>query len=657
MTPTQDYRRTHFHRELKVYAGLDAQAHRVARLVRERRCRHLREEALRILEQHARLREITSSELEARLAEARARLRRTAGETVHAALAVLMEAARRHTGLQAHLEQLMGALALARGFLAEMQTGEGKTLVIGLAAALAAWRSPACHVITANDYLATRDAEWLRPFFLMAGLTAGCVTGEMQDAERAANYRQDITYTTAKEAVADFLRDRLRLGALAHGPRRLAQSLLHPGAGAEIVMRGLYSAIIDEADHALIDEAVTPLIISRQQENAPLREACAIAHRLAATLERDADYAADERTHLIALKPAALARLEAASATLPGVWNAAGRRLELITQALVAREFFHRDKQYLVAEEKVVLIDEATGRLMPQRTWRQGLHQAVEAKENIPITAPTETLARLSFQRYFRLYENLAGITGTGREAAAECWHIYHLPFVRIPTHRPCIRRHEPDRVFATGGEKWQAVVEEIERLHRAGRPLLVGTRSVHASEHLARLLREGGLPFALLNAVHHREEASIVAQAGEPGRITIATNMAGRGTDIKLGSGVAESGGLHVLATERHESGRVDRQLFGRAGRQGDPGSAQAFVSLDDDLLRRFGSPWATPIVAPLVARAAPGAHLLAERLISRAQHTAERAASQQRAAILQADTWLDEALAFTAGDGSVAG
>ena len=322
--------------------------------------------------------------------------------------------------------------------------------------------------------------------------------------------------------------------------------------------------------------------------------------------------------------------------------------------ALVAREFFQRDRQYILDSGKVIIVDEFTGRPMPQRTWREGLHQAIEAKEGIDLSDPSETIARMSFQRFFRCFHRLSGMTGTAWEAAAEFWQIYGLPVVRIPTNRPCIRAQWPDRFFREESAKWQAVVEEVEQLHRTGRPLLVGTRTVAASENLSRQLAARGLNFQILNATRLPEEAVIVAMAGEPGRITIATNMAGRGTDIRLGEGVAKNGGLHVIATERHESGRVDRQLFGRAARQGDPGSAQAFVSAEDELVKRhLPSPSLNLLraVEPNSGQARRG-HSFSRPFVKAAfglaQARAQRLAWKQRLGVLRSDAWLDEALSF---------
>lgn len=571
------------------------------------------------------------------------------------ALAVLVEVADRTVGLRPYPVQVMGAMALYRGYLAEMATGEGKSLTACLTAAVAAWTGRPCHFITVNDYLAERDSVEMRSFYAFCGVSIGCVTGEMAPADRRKNYNQGVVYTTLKEIVADFLRDRLILGSLHDPSRRLLRQLLQPRLGKDdgTVLNGLHTAIVDEADSVLIDEAVTPLIISRAHENKPLVDACLAANQIAEDLQPGEDYTVDIKYREIRLTNRGRDKVEKDALRLPGIWQGASRSEELIQQALTAREFYKIDKQYVIQEEKVAIVDEFTGRLMPNRTWRHGLHQAVEAKEGLPVNDPSETLARLSFQRFFRLYRNLSGMTGTAREATAEMWHIYKLPVLSIPTNRPCIRKMSPDMIYATEAEKWQAIVREIEKLHRTGRPLLVGTRSVRASEKLAHMLEDRGLDFNLLNAVRHREEAQIVAAAGEQNRITIATNMAGRGTDIKLEYGVAEMGGLHVMATERHESGRIDRQLFGRCARQGDPGSSQAFMSLEDELIQRFVPSQMRKRLGTALKSRTPGAGRLAEVALRHAQRAAQNLAYKQRRNVLQMDTWLEEALSFT-GPGS---
>jgi preprotein translocase subunit SecA len=565
-------------------------------------------------------------------------------------LAAVREVADRELGLRPFVVQLMGALALHRGYLAEMATGEGKTLTAGLAAVLAGWTRQPCHIVTVNDYLVQRDADWLKKLYTFCGVKPGWVTASMSPLERRQGYACDVTYATSKEILADFLRDRLQVGLLENPTRRLIRQMMQPRAAAMdgLVMRGLHTAIVDEADSVLIDEAVTPLIISTQQKNQALREVVQMADQIVSDLTPGDDYQVNLRYREVELTKSGLRKLEHRCSSLPGIWRGPERRLELVRQALTAREFFLRDRQYVIAEEKIVIVDEFTGRPMPQRTWRQGMHQAIEAKERVPVTDPTETVARLSFQRYFRLYHRLSGMTGTAREAASEFWQIYKLPVISIPTNKPCIREHWPDRVFADDHAKWEAIVEEIQRLHATGRPILVGTRNVAASERLGEKLAERHLHFRLLNAVRHQEEAAIVAEAGQPGRITIATNMAGRGTDIRLGHGVAERGGLHVIATERHESGRVDRQLFGRSARQGDPGSAQAFISADDELLRRYLPKVIQRNVKKNLERRWSGSGRVATTALALAQRKAQRLAFRQRKTVLKTDEWLEDSLSF---------
>jgi preprotein translocase subunit SecA len=648
-TPTSDYRRTGHRVPERPYQGLDAAVNwvigRFQRRVSRRQELLLRGEQVDVLApQFAGL---DSHALQQKLLEFRDHFRREpspADAVLLPALAAVREAAERCVGLRAFPVQLSGALALQGGWLAEMATGEGKTLTAGLAAVLAGWTKRPTHIVTVNDYLAARDAEWLRPLYTFCGVRAGCVTAALDTAARHREYDRDVTYATSKELLADFLRDRLRLGPLREPGRRLIRRLLQPRTAAldGVVMRGLHTAIVDEADSVLIDEAVTPLIISATRKNEMLREAAALAADLAQELAAPGDYRTDLRYREVELTERGKQKLTERCAPLPGIWRGPDRRQELIRTALVAREFFHRDKHYILGDDKVVIVDEFTGRPMPQRTWREGLHQAIEAKEKLTLSDPTETVARMSFQRFFRCFHRLSGMTGTAWEASAELWQIYGLPVVRIPTHRPCVRQQWPDRFFTTEGERWDAVVASVEELHASGRPVLIGTRSVAASEHLAARLTERQLHFQLLNATRLAEEAAIIKLAGEPGRLTIATNMAGRGTDIQLGEGMTSKGGLHVIATERHESERIDRQLFGRAGRQGDPGSAQAYVSGEDDLLQRH-------LPGPLLRTLArTGNGLLVRQAVAMAQQRAQRLAWKQRAGVLRSDAWLDEALSF---------
>ena len=657
-TPTHDYRRSDYRVPPRPLVGLDALVDGLIGKFKRSGgiLDSLKREAEAIVAQEREWASLPDAVLQRRLLELRGQFRRGNAhpELVIAALASLREAADRKLGLRPFPVQLMGALALHRGYLVEMATGEGKTLTAGLAAVLAGWTKRPCHVMTVNDYLVQRDAEWLEPLYHFCGVRVGFVVFWMGPPERVKNYGCDVTYVTSKELLADFLRDRLCLGRMQNPTRRLIRRMLVPQAEVQegLVLRGLHTAIVDEADSVLIDEAVVPLIIATSRENQSLREAARLAQEMVRDFEPERDYHSNPRYKEIEMSKSGLKKLVERAAHLPGFWRGHDRRLELVVQALVAREFFHRDQQYIIEDDKLTIVDEFTGRPMPQRSWRGGMHQAIEAKEEVPITDPTETIARLSFQRFFRCFYKLSGMTGTAREAAGEFWRVYGLATVSIPSNVPCIRKQWPDRFFGDEPSKWQAIVAEIERVHATGRPLLIGTRSVLDSERLGKWLAARGWGFKILNAARLGEEAEIVALAGERGRITIATNMAGRGTDIKLGQGVAALGGLHVIGTERHESGRVDRQLFGRAARQGDPGSAQAFISAEDELLQKFLSKPVQRVLREAWKRQLPGREKIAKQAVKVAQNKAQSVASKQRRDVLKSDIWLDEALSFAGAD-----
>jgi len=578
------------------------------------------------------------------------RLRRDKLSDLEQAFAVVREVAIRQIGEKPFLVQVAGALALERGCIAEMATGEGKTLAATMPATVAGWRGQGCHIITVNDYLARRDAEWMGKIYRFCGLAVAYVEQQTPPAERKLAYTADVTYCTNKEVAADYLRDRLALGRF----RGLSSALLAEVAGGgrsvvdRVVQRGLNFAIVDEADSILVDEAVTPLIISGPGPNPEQADAFRKAAQLADELSSRADYRVNSRYREVELTDKGRMRLAELTKALDGFWRGSHRREELVTMALTAKELYLRDKQYVIDNDKVVIVDDFTGRLMADRNWRDGLHQAVEAKERLEVTPPKDTYARVSFQRFFRMYRKLAGMTGTAKEATAEFWQIYQLPVVVIPTNRPCVRRHLPDIVLPTEAAKWRKIVSEIRCIHATGRPILVGTRSVRASEHLSELLKTENLEHQVLNAVRHREEAQIVAAAGQAGKITVATNMAGRGTDIKLGRGVAKLGGLHVIAAERNESARIDRQLFGRCARQGDPGSAQAIVCIEDEFVSRY----AKGVIGYLKKRHSNGEEDMASPLTSfafnLAQIRAERLALRRRKGVMKADHWLDENLSF---------
>jgi len=596
----------------------------------------------------------------AKLAAAAAQLRelfhrgRETDSDVDRAFALVREVAFREIGERPFAVQVAGALALESGCVAEMATGEGKTLTSTMATTVAGWRGRGCHVVTVNDYLAKRDGEWMGPIYRFCGLKVAYIEQETPPAARREAYLADITYCTNKEVAADFLRDRLALGRL----RGLSAALLERIADGRrqvadrLVQRGLEYAIVDEADSILIDEAITPLIISGEGPNPEQAQAFSQAAHIAGQMQPGADYSVDERYNEVELTAAGRRRMAELCEGLGGIWGGARRSEEMVTQALVARELYLHGKQYVIDDGKVVIVDEFTGRLMPDREWRDGLHQAVEAKEALEINVPKDTHARISFQRFFRMYRKLAGMTGTASEAVPEFWQIYHLPVAVIPTNRKCRRKNLPDIVLASEPAKWKRIVSEIQKVHRTGRPVLVGTRSVRASEYLSSLLMAEKLEHQVLNAVYHKQEAEIVAKAGQRGKITVATNMAGRGTDIKLGRGVAELGGLHVIASERHEAGRVDRQLFGRCARQGDPGSAQAIVSLEDELVTRYAKYIAEPLRKRYGSSAKDISSPVTRMAFKRAQRRSEALALRRRKEVLTTDHWLDEQLGFAGAE-----
>ncbi len=601
----------------------------------ERELKKLRPLVERINALEPEVRKLKDHELAAKTAEFRERLDRgaTLDDLLPEAFAVVRETARRVLGMRHFDVQLMGGIVLHQGKIAEMKTGEGKTLVATLPAYLNALTGKGVHIVTVNDYLARRDAEWMGAIYRFLGLSVGVIVSGMEDAERKKAYACDITYGTNNEFGFDYLRDNMKYSL------------------EDMVQRGHYYAIVDEVDSILIDEARTPLIISGPSEEST--EIYYEIDKLVRQLKKDVHFTVEEKTRTVVLTEEGVAEVE----RLLGIPNLYDPRhvnlVHHIHQALRAHHLFHRDVDYIVKDGQVIIVDEFTGRLMPGRRWSDGLHQAIEAKEGVRIESENQTLASITFQNYFRMYEKLAGMTGTAETEAAEFKEIYDLDVVVIPTNKPMIRIDYPDVVYRTEREKFEAVVREIEELYRKGRPVLVGTTSIEKSERLSKMLKRKKIPHQVLNAKYHEREAAIIAQAGRPHAVTIATNMAGRGVDILLGGnpeGLAREeleregydlsriderawhealnmaregrdptekyperwaevlyekvrqcqadyekvkalGGLHIIGTERHESRRIDNQLRGRAGRQGDPGSSRFYLSLEDDLLRLFGS------------------------------------------------------------------
>jgi preprotein translocase subunit SecA len=566
------------------------------------------------------------------------------------AFALVREAASRTLGMRPHDEQVVGGFVLLRGMLAEMETGEGKTLTATLPASVAALAGIPVHVVTSNDYLAARDAEIMGPVYRALGLTVASVTASVVDPRaRRAAYACDVVYTTNKQVAFDYLRDSLVRGGV-RGRLPLELERLRGGEARidRLLLRGLCFAIVDEADSVLVDEARTPLILSRLAADTGEERVFRQALDLAARLERGRDFRVDDRGREVSLSETGRRFLETLCEELSGPWRGPRRREELVRTALVAVHLFARDRHYLVREGRVEIIDAHTGRTMPDRAFEHGLHQLIEAKEGCAVTGQRETLARISYQRFFRRYLRLAGMTGTAREVAGELRSVYGLEVVRIPTVRPVRRRRDPDETFATAPAKWRRVVDRVLEIHASGRPVLVGTCSVASSEHLSALLDAAKLPHNLLNARQDAEEAEVVARAGERGRITVATRMAGRGTDIRLGPGVAQLGGLFVLATERSEARRIDRQLRGRCGRQGDPGSCAAILSLEDELPALYWPAWLRGALAPLARNGRPLPGWLAKSLMYLPQIAVEARYRRMRRQLQQLDEELGTALAF---------
>ena len=615
----------------------------------ERDLKKLQPLAAAITELEPRIRPLSDAELRAKTAEFKQKLSQGASldDILVEAFAVVREVARRTVGMRHFDVQLIGGIVLHQGKIAEMKTGEGKTLVATLPAYLNALEGKGVHIVTVNDYLAKRDTEWMGPIYKFLGLSVGTIQHEMSDADRKHAYNCDITYGTNNEFGFDYLRDNMKF--------RLS----------DLVQRKHHYAIVDEVDSILIDEARTPLIIS-----GPTEESTALYFKvdnLVRRFQKGKHFTVDEKTRTVSILEEGVSEAER-FLNVSNLYDLAHMDLvHHINQSLKAHHLFKRDVDYMVQDGKVIIVDEFTGRLMPGRRYSDGLHQALEAKERVRVEEEYQTLASITFQNYFRMYTKLAGMTGTAATEATEFHHIYKLDVVEIPTNKELIRHEYPDVVYRTAKEKWEAALEEIIELNKIGRPVLVGTVSIEKSEHLSSLLRRRGLKHVVLNAKYHEMEAAIIAQAGRVGAVTIATNMAGRGVDILLGGNpdflareqlrksgidplkatqeqwekalaeakriteeehqkVVELGGLHILGTERHEARRIDNQLRGRAGRQGDPGSSRFYLSLEDDLMRIFGSERISGLMARIgMSDGVPIEHRMVSRAIERAQRQVE--------------------------------
>ncbi|MBN1276981.1 MAG: preprotein translocase subunit SecA [Deltaproteobacteria bacterium] len=572
-------------------------------------------------------------------------------ENIAGSFALIRELSFKILGLRHFDTQVTGGRIILDGMVAEMETGEGKTLTATLAAGTAAMAGIPVHVITVNDYLTERDAEWTRPLYTALGLTSGFVIHGMTPEERRNAYSQDIVYCTNKEIVFDYLKDWIILGNRQDRLKLNAEYLYDKDQRIKrLLLRGLHYAIVDEADSVLIDEARTPLIISGQGEgSADEHEFFRQAVDLAQKLNKDTHFTVDKADHIIKLTPEGEEMVNNAAVCLGPLWRGNVRRMEIVRLALSSIYFFKRDEQYMVRDGKIQIIDEFTGRVMPDRSYEKGLHQLIEIKEGCEISNQSVVLARISYQRFFRRYLKLAGMTGTAREVKGELLSVYNLPVVRIPTYKKKIRKSYPDRFSVTEKEKWEDVADRVTDFHEKGRPILVATRSVVASEKVGMILSGRNLRFRILNAKQDREEADIIAEAGREGKITIATNMAGRGVDIKLEEKVKALGGLHVIITERHEAGRIDRQLAGRCARMGDPGSFEAILSLEDTVLEKDrGGFWKMLALYYPLKKSVPWRFFLKKALLS-AQKKTEKIHAKMRKNLLKEDERRGNVLSFS--------
>ena len=541
------------------------------------------------------------------------------------AFAVVREASRRVLGMRHFDVQMIGGICLHEGKIAEMRTGEGKTLVATLPVYLNALEGKGVHMVTVNDYLARRDSEWMGRVYRFLGLSVGLIAHDMDFPERKLAYASDVTFGTNNEFGFDYLRDNM---------------VIHP---QQMVQRDLRYAIVDEVDSILVDEARTPLIISGPGQKST--DMYAVMARAVAQLKEGEDYKLDEKQKTVAPSDEAVLKVE----RIVGIKNLyAPENLELshcFTAALRAKALMKRDRDYVVRDDEIIIVDEFTGRLMVGRRYSDGLHQAIEAKEGVKIQRESQTLASITFQNYFRMYDKLGGMTGTAKTEEDEFLKIYKLPVVVVPTNRPVQRVDEPDAIYKTKRAKYRAVGQAVEEIHKTGQPILIGTTSITQSEELSAILKKHGVEHNVLNAKYHEKEAEIIKDAGQRGAVTIATNMAGRGTDIQLGDGVQELGGLYILGTERHESRRIDNQLRGRAGRQGDPGRSKFYLSLEDDLLRLFASDNIASIMDRLgMDENDPIEHKLITRSIERAQKKVEARNFDIRKHVLEYDDVMNQ-------------
>ena len=564
--------------------------------------------------------------------------------------ALIREVAKRTLGKRHFDVQLFGGWVIINGMIAEMETGQGKTLTASLASCTAALAGIPVHVITTNDYLASRDAQLLKPLYERLGLSVGVIVDGMTTKARRLSYSCNITHACNKQLAFDYLRDRLEMGDDNKQSRLQFKQINDMQKGdSKLLMKGLCFAIIDEADSVLIDEARTPLILSKDCPNDAQEQLYDEAIKLMRKLEINEDFIISQQERKAELTELGTSRLSKYVSSLSGYWQGRKRREHLINQALTANYLFEKNKHYLVQEGKIQIVDENTGRVMADRSWEQGLHQLIEVKEGCKITAPKEPLARISYQRFFRRYLQLSGMSGTAREVSDELKVVYGKRVVKIPTHQPSKRIVHPERVYTTIRQKNKELIKHIYEVHQQGRPVLIGTSSIAASDELSKLLYTHQLKHTVLTARQDKHEADIISKAGQQGSIIIATNIAGRGTDIELGPGVAELGGLHVIVMERNIAHRIDRQLQGRTARQGDPGSVESFLSLEDTSIALFYPPFILRILMKLAFVKNKIPNKLGRHISRWPQRKLEKQHRSTRTKLLKMDDQLRRKFAFT--------
>ncbi len=639
--------RTDVRREYRLISHIRVASHRLreSRLIRQ-----YREQVTLVNERESWASNLEDSDINETLGRFRAsarndRLFREDRELLYQALAVLRELCTRELGQRPYDVQLLCVLAMVDCQLVQLAPGEGKTLGLGLVAILFAWCGKPCHVVTANEYLAKRDVTELEPLFKRCQLTSRYLDSETQQSQ-TEEYTANIVYGTCNQFLADYLKDTLAAGERTVNRLSLTVGYLQGKASTTLKMRGLHSVIIDEADSILIDDASTPLIISGPQPDPELQRGITAAKEIADHLESGRHYWIDPVYREVKYTSEGEQRLESLLDLLPPLWQHPDRRREILQQAIQARDVFLRDHHYIIDDDKVVIVDEGTGRLMPGRSWSNGLHQAVEARAGVPLTDPNKILARMSFQNYFKLYHRMAGASGTLQNIETEIYFNYRVHTLRIPPRLEPKRVVRPYRAFQTNEAKWQAVVQEILQFHERQIPVLVGTRNIEDSERLDLALRDCGVACEILNAKNHKKEAEVIARAGRRSSITVATNMAGRGTDIKVDKDVLDNGGLVVLMLEPHESTRIDWQLFGRTGRQGNPGEVLPLAAADDELLARHLPRWLKPLNSAI--KHGLLANGLMTFLILQAQKRAEKRAFQHRQRLNAFDRKTREMMSF---------